>query len=222
MDTVKVVIADDHQLYSEGIKNLLRRSDQFQFEIVAEAQDGQELISILKTVDADVLLLDLNMPEVDGFAVLDIIREKHRELCIVALTMYDDSKLVKSAFKAGVDGYMLKSSDPNELIEAIKVVLSGKTYVGQGVQLVTNGMRAHRRGGKYKIFEDKFIKKYNLTKRELEILKLITQALSNKEIAKELFISDQTVSVHRKNIMRKLGVSNTAGLIKIAYDNSLI
>jgi len=109
-------------------------------------------------------------------------------------------------------------------MEAIRVILTGKTFFGKGVRLndpfeMVNGKREKRENDPY---EDRFIKKYNLTKREIEILRLITLALSNKEIAKELFISDQTVSVHRKNIMRKLGVSNTAGLIKVAYDNSLI
>jgi len=156
-----------------------------------------------------------------------VIADDHQlftEGLILALTMYDEAKLVKSAFKAGVDGYILKNSDPYELLRAIEEVLKGKTYIGIGVQLVgarANGttFMADKEKGK---FEDKFIQKYNLTKREIEILKLISQAFSNKEIASELFISDQTVSVHRKNIMRKLNVSNIAGLIKIAYDNSIV
>jgi len=220
MQSVKIVIADDHQLFSEGIKNLLRKSDAFDFEIIGEAATGSSLLTLLRRLDPDVLLLDLNMPEQDGLSVLEAIKGKYENMRILALTMYDDAKLVKSAFKAGVDGYMLKNSDPYELIDAIKEVLTGKTYIGEGVELISNG-RSH---GPFsnKSFEDKFIKKYNLTKREIEILRLITQALSNKQIAKELYISDQTVSVHRKNIMRKLGVSNTAGLIKLAYDNSLV
>ncbi|MEL6925134.1 MAG: response regulator transcription factor [Bacteroidota bacterium] len=220
MQSVKIVIADDHQLFSEGIKNLLRKSEAFDFEIVGEAATGSSLLTLLRRIEPDVLLLDLNMPEQDGLSVLEAIKGKYKDMRILALTMYDDAKLVKSAFKAGVDGYMLKSSDPYELIDAIAEVLQGKTYIGEGVELIANG---YSRGPfSNKSFEDKFIKKYNLTKREIEILRLITQALSNKQIAKELFISDQTVSVHRKNIMRKLGVSNTAGLIKLAYDNSLV
>lgn len=222
MHTIKVVIADDHQLFAEGIKNLLRRTDRFNIEIIGEAQNGKELIALLKRIDPDLLLLDLNMPELDGLGVLELVQDKQRQLKILALTMYDDAKLVKSAFKAGVDGYMLKNSDPRELLDAIDEVLKGKTYLGEGVELIQNGSRPNKLSASQEMFADKFIKKYNLTKRELEILKLITNALSNKEIAKELFISDQTVSVHRKNIMRKLGVSNTAGLIKIVYDNSLI
>lgn len=227
MQTIRTVIADDHQLFTEGLKNILRRSERFNFEIIGEAQDGKALLPVLEENYADLLLLDLNMPESDGLDVLDNIRGDYSDLKILALTMYDEVKLVKTAFKAGVDGYVLKNTKPLELLDAIEVVLEGKTYVGEGVDLIGN--HYIKNGNAVKVqkkvkakFEDRFIQKYNLTKRELEILKLITKALSNKEIAKELYISDQTVSVHRKNIMRKLGVSNIAGLIKIAYDNSLI
>jgi len=221
---IRTVIADDHQLFTEGLKNILRRTDKFEFQILGEAENGRDLLPILKRTYPDLLLLDLNMPEADGLDVLNSIRENYSDMKILALTMYDEAKLVKSAFKAGVDGYILKNSDPYELLNAIEEVLKGKTYIGVGVQLV--GARAN--GTTYMAdkerskFEDKFIQKYNLTKREIEILKLISQAFSNKEIAQELFISDQTVSVHRKNIMRKLNVSNIAGLIKIAYDNSIV
>ncbi len=221
---IRTVIADDHQLFTEGLKNILRRTDKFEFQIIGEAENGRDLLPILKRTYPDLLLLDLNMPETDGLDVLDTIRDNYEDMKILALTMYDEAKLVKSAFKAGVDGYILKNSDPYELLNAIDEVLKGKTYIGVGVQLVgarANGktFMADKEKGK---FEDKFIQKYNLTKREIEILKLISQAFSNKEIAQELFISDQTVSVHRKNIMRKLNVSNIAGLIKIAYDNSIV
>ncbi len=228
MQRIRTVIADDHQLFTEGLKNILRKSDRFDFDIIGEAENGNKLIPVLEKSFPDLLLLDLNMPESDGFDVLLKIREEYSELKILALTMYDEAKLVKTAFKAGVDGYILKQTGPTELMEAIDIVLQGKTYVGQGVDIVGNqyvsskAMNGNAKKPKRDKFEDKFIQKYNLTKRELEILKLITQALSNKEIAKELYISDQTVSVHRKNIMRKLGVCNIAGLIKIAYDNSLI
>lgn len=221
---IRTVIADDHQLFTEGLKNILRRTDKFEFQIIGEAENGRDLLPILKRTYPDLLLLDLNMPDTDGLDVLDSIRDNYGDMKILALTMYDEAKLVKSAFKAGVDGYILKNSDPYELLNAIDEVLKGKTYIGIGVQLVGhrvngNTFLADKEKGK---FEDKFIQKYNLTKREIEILKLISQAFSNKEIAQELFISDQTVSVHRKNIMRKLNVSNIAGLIKVAYDNSIV
>lgn len=224
MQSVKILIADDHQLFVAGLKTLITDTEELSFTIVGVANDGDEALSLLRKTQPDVLILDLNMPQRDGLDILGTVREQFPDLRILALTSYDDAKIVKTAFKAGVDGYTLKTSGKPELMEAIRVILTGKTFFGEGVRLndpmeMVNGKRIKKEKDP---FEDRFIKKYNLTKREIEILRLITLALSNKEIAKELFISDQTVSVHRKNIMRKLGVSNTAGLIKVAYDNSLI
>ena len=218
---VSVVIADDHQLFIAGLRTILKDINGYEMELLDIANTGEELIKILKHKEPDLLILDLNMPERDGLDVLGSIRERYEELKILALTMYDESKIVKSAFKSGVDGYVLKSTGKEELLRAIGEVLEGKTYMGKGVSL-NSIIEGSRKSDSDFQFEDRFIKKYNLTKREIEILRLISQAMSNKEIAKELYISDQTVSVHRKNIMRKLGVSNTAGLIKIAYDHSLI
>lgn len=224
VQTVKTIIADDHHLFIAGLKSILQASENYEFEVIDVAHNGDELMNKLKRVEPELLILDLNMPERDGLDVLAAIRSYNKELKILALTMYDDSKIVKSAFKAGVDGYVLKNAVKDELLEAIYDVMAGNTHLGNGVRLNEAMAMANGKTIKPKIspFEDSFIKKYNLTKREIEILRLITGALSNKQIAKELFISDQTVSVHRKNIMRKLGVSNTAGLIKIAYDNSLV
>ncbi|MFT4663950.1 MAG: DNA-binding NarL/FixJ family response regulator [Polaribacter sp.] len=224
MQIVKIVLADDHQLFIAGLKGLLQYQDEdVIFQVVGVANDGDQAIELLRRHNPDVLILDLNMPDRDGLDILGTVREQFPKLRILTLTMYDDTKIVKSAFKAGVDGYALKTIGRDELINAINEVLTGRTYFGEGVRLNDPlEMIQKKLPKKADPYEDRFIKKYNLTKREIEILRLITLALSNKEIAKELFISDQTVSVHRKNIMRKLGVSNTAGLIKVAYDNSLI
>lgn len=224
METVRIVIADDHQLFIAGLKTMLKDASDQAFDIVGIAHDGESVIQLLKETPTDLLILDLNMPERDGLDVIASLKGQYENLRILALTMYDESKIVKSAFKSGVDGYILKNVGMDELMEGIEVVMTGKTFFGKGVKLNASlDEMKQREVAKARFpYEDRFTKKYNLTKRELEILKLITLALSNKEIAKELFISDQTVSVHRKNIMRKLGVSNTAGLLKIAYDNSLI
>jgi len=220
MNTVRVIIADDHQLFIEGIKTILGRADTFNFEIVGEAHSGKDLKELLKTVTPDLLLLDLNMPEIDGLRMLSIVKKSYKHIKVLALTMYDDVKLVRTAFSEDVDGYILKSTGKLELLEAIDEIIDGGRFFGEGVRRhIPNGDEKEYTPSK---FNDNFLKKYNLTKREIEILQLITQAMSNKEIAKKLFISDQTVSVHRKNIMRKLQVSNTAALIKMAYDNSLV
>ncbi len=224
-DNIRIIIADDHPIFIEGIKKVLSEPREgMSFDIVGEVHTGKGLLQLVRKTEADLLLLDMNLPDIDGLEVLaHLWRNKHNPLKIITVTMYDEPKIVKAAFKAKVDGYILKGNGVQELYDAIDEVMKGNTFMGAGVSL-TNGIGARiTNGGKVgSAFQDRFIKKYHLTKRELEVLGLISQALSNKEIAKELFISDQTVSVHRKNIMRKLGVSNTAGLIKVAYDNSLI
>ena len=222
MRTIRTIIADDHRIFIEGLKTVLSRERAIRYEVLEAFYDGGTLIKEIKRLDAELLILDLNMPEKDGLEVIKYIRKEAIPIRVLAFTMYEDPKIVKMAFKLGVDGYILKDKRMDELFQAMDSLVEGETYVGEGVAL-SNGLFEHRKAEKgLVVFEDRFIRKHNLTKRELEILHLITQALSNKEIAKELFISDQTVSVHRKNIMRKLGVSNTAGLIKVAYDNSLV
>ena len=234
MQTIKLVIADDHRLFIEGLKNLLLSNSELDLQIVGETGDGNEVSALVRKTRPDVLILDLNMPGKDGLDVLTEVKQNkiNAKMRIIALTMYDDTKLVKSAFKDGIDGYILKTSATTDLIEAIKTVLTGDTFFGEGVYVHRPNIpsaSADRFGNQptaatadNKYYEDRFNKKHNLTKRELEILRLISKAKNNKEIAKTLFISDQTVSVHRRNLMRKLNVSSTAGLIKIAYDNSLV
>ncbi|MCB0588265.1 MAG: response regulator transcription factor [Phaeodactylibacter sp.] len=224
MKIFRTIIADDHTIFLEGLKNVLRRYPRdMQFHVVGEATNGSQLITLLKHKPADLLIFDLNMPEKDGLEVLQFIHHSRINILTLALTMYESPKIVRSAFKAGVDGYVLKDRGIEPLFAGIREIASGNTYVSEGISLA-NGIARPKAAARHSRYlpNDRFVKKHSLTKRELEILQLITQALSNKEIAKALFISDQTVSVHRKNIMRKLGVSNTAGLVKIAFDNSLV
>jgi DNA-binding NarL/FixJ family response regulator len=224
MRIIKIIIADDHRIFTEGLRAVLKGDPDTQFEIVGIVHNGQELSRLLKKKPADILILDLNLPDMDGLEIITFIKNERISIRVLALSMYEQPRIIKSAFKAGVDGYILKSKGVDELFDAIDAVMQGNTYIGQGVAFSSEFHKSI--GEKRKIhgfqFEDRFIKKHNLTKRELEILRLITQAMSNKEIGRELYISDQTVSVHRKNIMRKLGVSNTAGLLKVAFDNSLV
>ena len=219
MNRIRVVLADDHLIFQQGLKRLLEVDLEMDIEVVATATSGHELIRVLKTARPHIVLLDLNMPGMDGLDAFKKIKEWNGGLKVVALTMYDDVKIVKTVLKAGIDGYILKQFGLEEVLNAIKEVLAENVYIGKGIEFSNNKVLISKNSNK---FDDKFIRKYKLTKRELEILQLIGQALSNKKIAKELFISDQTVSVHRKNIMRKLNVSNTAGLIRVAYSLSLI
>ena len=222
---IRILIADDHQIFIEGLKTVLCREEKIQCEVVGEASTGNGLLKLMKNTSADILLLDMNLPDMDGLEVLSNIKEQEIDIKVITLSMYDESKVVKAAFKAGAEAYVLKSSNVRDLFDAISAVMKGETFMSLGLTL-NNGTGSNARAmqeGKLSIsYDDRFVKKFNLSKRELEVLKLVAQAMSNKEIARDLYISDQTVSVHRKNIMRKLGVSSTASLIKLAYENNLI
>ena len=220
-DTIKVLIAEDHQIFAEGLKSVLEGSRQMRIKVVAEETTGTKLPDVVAEHKPDVILLDLNLSGEDGLLLLPRIKRENRGIRVIALTMYDDPKIVAAAFKAGANGYVLKGFAIQDLFKAIDSVMQGEEYIGQGVEAPTDRtdmpltLTAHA-------YADRFVKRYQLTKREIEVLKLITQALSNKEIARELYISDQTVSVHRKNIMRKLGVNNTAGLLAIVYSDGVV
>jgi len=225
MRTIKTILADDHRIFIEGLKAVLNRHPVLHFEVIGEAGSGMELIRILKkTAETDLIILDLNLPETNGLEVMRMLKESKTSIKILALTSHGEPDIIKSAFRFGANGYLLKNGGIAELYHAIEEVLTGERYMGEGLLLPAESNKYSKRPPSAISFmpEGRLLKRHNLTKRELEILKLIAQAFSNKEIAKELFISDQTVSVHRKNIMRKLGATNTAGLIKIAYDNSIV
>lgn len=225
MQIIKTILADEHCIFIEGLKSILQKSEKYAFDVVSTASNGEELLHLIRRKPADLLILDLNLSEIDGLEIIHTIQRERIPLRVLVLTVYDDPKFVKSAFKNGAHGYILKDKSMEEFFVALqKVLTEQEPYLGEGVQLSENSAPRSVIGKQQTDFhlEDRFIKKYNLTKRELEILRLITHAMSNKQIARELYISDQTVSVHRKNIMRKLGVSNAAGLIKVAYDFSLV
>jgi DNA-binding NarL/FixJ family response regulator len=227
MHIINTIIADDHRIFVEGLQQLLLTGGNYRFRVIGTAYNGHEALHLIKhrKTEADLLILDLNMPGMDGLEVLESLGSEKKQLKILVLTTHDDPRLIREAIKAGADGYMLKREGAEELFQGINEIMTGNRFFGRGVVL----HRAEEKETPVEkllprkhLFEDGYILKYNLTKREMEILLLITKAKSNKEIGKTLFISDQTVGVHRKNIMRKLGVTNTAGLIKVAYENSLI
>ncbi len=221
MQQIKVILADDHQIFLEGLRSILEKDKTNKIEVVSTTSNGKQLVKLLAREKVHLVIFELNLQELDGLEVLQQLKNVNN-FKKLALTRYDHSKLIKSAFKYGVDGYVLKKADTSELFLAIEELLNGKNFIGEGVQMQAVNGHADKSKTNKKMFKDGFIKRHSLTKREMEILTLITQAMSNKQIAEELFISDQTVSVHRKNIMRKLGVTNTAGLIKEAYENLLV
>lgn len=216
-----VLIADDQPLFVEGVQSVLAHptNGKFAYQVKGVAKTGAQVSEFLRQNPMDLLLMDLSLSEPDGLAILPTVKKGFSNTRVLVMTLQDDPRLVKAAFRAGADGYMLKSGTKDELFHAIEEVLDGNTFVGKGVPLASyqNGQ-----GDKGISPEKAFSRKYGLTRREIEIMRYIGQALNNKDIAEKLYISDQTVSVHRKNIMRKLRVNTTASLIKIAFEHNLV
>lgn len=222
MRCLDVLVADDHPIFVEGLQAVLSRSEggKFAYNIQAVARTGLQVSDLLRQWHTDLLLLDLDLPETDSLKILPSVKKGSTQTRVLVMAMFSDPRMVKAAFKAGADGYMLKSGTQAELLQAIEQVIDGHTYLGRGVALDKSS--AHTQSHNNEFPDKLFAGKYGLTRREIEIMQHIGQALSNKEIADQLFISDQTVSVHRKNIMRKLQVNSTASLIKMAFEHNLV
>lgn len=217
---IKTIIADDQPIFIEGLHTILAQSHHVPITVVGVYGSSTSLLKAIRREPIDLIIMDLNLRGIDGLELIKRIRNQHGASPLIqVLSRYGNSRMVKSTLQAGANAYILKTGAPGELLNSLEQIIQGGSYVGKGVD-VENERGLQDNG--VKSFEEKFVKKYYLTKREIQVLRLITQAKSNKEIAKELFISDQTVSVHRKNIMRKVGVSNTAGLIRQAYEYCLI
>jgi DNA-binding NarL/FixJ family response regulator len=220
LNAVRTMIADDHPMFAEGLASILKTQNDMAFDVAAIVDSGDKVIQMLRRTKPQLLLMDMNMPGQDGLEVLQEVKKGHfRDLKIIILTMYNDAKLAKEVLQSGASGYVLKSSDAGTILQAIEEVLDNGTYVSD--ELGLRGSAAPKPEEQVR-FEDKFINKHSLTKREVEILRLIAQAKSNKEIGQELYISDQTVTVHRKNLMRKLNCNSATSLMKVAYEVGLI
>ena len=222
MSTINCVLVDKQNIFRAGLKAFFQTINELSLNIMGEETTAEGLIIYLhKNLSTDLVLLDLNLPDQDGLELIPQIRKQFKQVKILVLTSYSDYKFVGQALKEGADGYILKSNEPSDLLDAIQEVMEGNTYIAPGLHITPpNGKRLTN--GKKSQYEDRFVIKQKLTRREHEVLELITQAKNNKQIAKELYISDQTVGVHRKNIMRKLGVRNTINLIKFALENQLV
>ncbi|WP_420387574.1 response regulator [Roseivirga sp.] len=212
---VKVAIADDHKLFREGMRFLIDQMDNL--EVVFEASNGKELLDEIDRNDADILLLDLDMPEMDGLEVLKELRPQKPELGIIILTMHSDSKMIAYLMELGANSYLLKDTSPEEFEQAISSVMEEGFYFNQ---MVSKAMLGGLKGQAKK--KPTLNHHESLTSREVEVLELICQEFTAKEIADKLFISHRTVEGHRKNLIEKLGVKNTAGLIVKAIKEGLI
>lgn len=216
---ISVFIADDHTLYVDALVIALEHYPALAVNILGTASNGEDLLRQLRLKLPDILLLDLNMPVMNGLEVIPLLRESYPGLPILVVTKYSDPKFVRECLQVhNVAGYILKTSSLKELTEGIQQVLQGNLYMSKNLQLFPKDLVEEE---DETVFDENFLAKYNLTRRELEILGLIAKAKSNSDIAVHLFISPQTVGAHRKNIMRKLNISSTAGLVRFAIENQL-
>ena len=208
MSKKKVLLVDDHQIIIDGLKSLLRNSDEI--SVAAEANNGREALRILEILEIDVILMDIDMPVLNGIDTLKEIGKQSFGVKVIILSMHNEAGMIKSLMSIGANGYLLKSCTQEELIGAIRKVASGQSYFSTEVTLsLLNPAQSNQ-------------PTELLTDRETEIIKLIAEGFSNKEIGSKLFISHRTVDTHRTNLMKKLDVSNIAGLISYAIRNGLV
>lgn len=210
--SIKVMIADDHVLIREGIKQLIEFDGSI--EVIAEAANGVECLEKLKLTNPEVLLLDINMPEKNGIQVLEEIRKNRMSVKVLILTVHNEVEYLLKAVDIGVDGYILKDSESNELKNAINHILTGENYIQPSLIPALNSRLVNRDIDKEKIEE--------LTRRELEVLIKVASGMFNKEIAQTLNISERTVKNHISNIFKKIEVSDRTQAAVFAIKNNLI
>jgi DNA-binding NarL/FixJ family response regulator len=210
-----IVIAEDHQLFRDGLKSMLNKRDDI--EVIGEAEDGIEAVKLIRKLKPDLVLLDLSMPKMGGISVLKDVKRELPDTRILLLTIHEADQYVLEAFEAGADGYCIKDSSRQELMLAIDSVLQGKTYISPGISdQVMEGFLSNRKRLKEKTSWD------TVTQREREVLKLLAEGHSNKEIGELLHISVKTVEKHRANLIDKLDLHNVAKLTAYAIKQGLV
>lgn len=209
---IRVLIADDHELIREGLKKLI--SFEEDLKLVGEAYDGERALEILKNNEVDVILLDFNMPKLNGIEVMKILREEGQTIKVIMLTIENDKRTIHNAIEIGADGYMLKDSSGKEIVNAIRIVFSGEKYIDKSlVSLLFSEIKK----------KDKTIQSVidTLTKREMEILIKISKGLSNKEIGQELYISEKTVKNYISSLFRKINTDDRVKATIFALENDI-
>ena len=210
--SVNILLADDHKMIREGLKQLLEMYDDI--KVVGEAGDGFECLNLADKTHPDVILLDINMPNLDGLQVLNIIKTQKMDCKVIVLTIHNEIEYLVKALEIGCDGFVLKDSDFDTLKKAIFSVYSGETYIEPSLMPLLNASLAERDVLKEKVSD--------LTRREMEVLKMIASGAFNKEIALTLNISERTVKNHVSNIFKKIGVSDRTQAAVFAIKNNII
>lgn len=207
--SIRIIIADDHTLFIDGLKQLLK--DEADMKIVTVANNGKELLELLTMNTADIVLLDINMPVLNGIEAVRHIKLSYPFLKVIMLSTYNDEHLIEKAKALGANGYLLKTTNKDELLQTIRLVFSGQACFPYRRLVLRNEFDGN----------DHFLKQFNLTKREMEILLLLKNNHTNLKIADQLFLSIYTVETHRKNIMYKLGLKSPGSLMKFIVEMNI-
>lgn len=210
---IKIIIADDHRIVLDGLRSLF--DDVQDMECIATAGDGKRALDLCKSMSPDIILMDIDMPVMNGIEATRQLKKEMPRVKVLTLTQHSEKGMIQRLMECGSDGYLLKNIDQDELVMAIRKVIDGQKYFSSDVaasllnpsaELVGDGVEAAAQ----------------MSARETEILKLVASGMSSKEIAEKLFISPRTVDTHRNNLMQKLDIHNIAGLIRFAFKNGYV
>jgi DNA-binding NarL/FixJ family response regulator len=213
--TIRLVIADDHEIFRDGLSLML--SKQQDIQLVGQAEDGRELISLVNAVQPDVIMTDIKMPIMDGIEATRCLLSHHPDLKIIALSMFDEENLIVDMLEAGARGYLLKNADKQEILDAIHSVYEDKNYYCHHTTSKLASLISRSKFNPYRKKEP-----ITFTERETEIIKLICQQLTAQEIADKVFLSKRTVEGHRTKILEKMNVKNTAGVVIYALKHRIV
>ena len=217
MKKIKILFADDHAIVRDGLR-LLFKSDS-QFTIVGEAANGIEVLDLLNKSKPDIAVLDISMPKLNGIETTKIIKEKYPGIRILILTIHENEEYIQQMLLAGADGYVVKNAEKKEIFDAVRAVANNETYFSPGVSKVLLEGLIKRTREKENVETDIYNK---LTRREIEVLRLIAEGFTSKEISQKLFLSISTVNSHRMNMMKKLDIHDSTSLVKYAIQKNLI
>jgi DNA-binding NarL/FixJ family response regulator len=212
---IKVAIADDHKIFRDGIKMALRDRDYL--KILWEAEDGKELMHKLKLKQPDVLLMDIRMPEIDGVNAIGILRKEYEEIKIIVLTMYDDQEMVTKMMEMGANAYLTKTTDPEEIYQAILTCMNDDFYFNDLVNKAVLLKLQHK-----KTVRQFYPNPIKFSEKEIKILKCIAEDKTTEEISKEVFLSPRTIETIRQQMKQKVGAKTIAGLVMYAMRNKFL
>ncbi len=218
-DFIKVAIADDHKIFRDGIRMSLAEKENIQ--MTWEAEDGKDMMHKISVKPPDVLLMDIRMPEIDGINALEILRAEHKAVKVIVLTMYDDAQMINKVMEMGANAYLTKTTDPEEIYQAILTCVHEEFYFNELVNNAVMGKLQARKNVRH-IFANNTNKAIDFTEKEIKILQLLAADNTTEEISKSIFLSPRTIETIRQNMKNKVNVKTISGLIMYAMRNRLI